>query len=462
MLKNHSPWLHQLKRTRPAVPLQQDAEADVVVVGGGIAGIATAYFLLKETDKRVMLIEADKIAHGASGHNAGQITSYFERPLYDIAKEFGLAKAIAGQRAVESAWGLIDQMIADANLKTPLYRFTGYAGCVGWEELMAIFKSNVCRLKGGLPIESILVAKEFGRAADIPKEYRDLYSLAPQDDILALLETNNPEFIASVSYQKGCTNSALLCEEVLGYLTTAFKDRFSFFENSPVKTVVLRDASGVLKVGEAGQTVTAERIVLCTNGFTHFSIKNLCGEEIDTSFHHSVNGRIGYMAGYIEPLDNPPTAISYLLQNNEDSVDPTGDAYFYLTRRPHEHEEKKNVPHNLICTGGPEKVLPSMAIYSRDDELSEDFREKIDLFLRQNYRKYPENATEYAFSWHGLMGYTPNGIRRIGTEPCNPVLLYNLGCNGVGILPSIYGGKRIAQLVRGDQLEPSIFDPRGK
>ncbi len=458
MLKNHSPWIHQLKRTRPAVPLQKDAETDVVIVGGGIAGIATAYFLLKETNRKVLLLEADKIAHGASGHNAGQITSYFERPIYDIAKEFGVTMAVAGQRAVESAWTLIDQITAEANLKTPMYRFTGYAGCTGWDELMTCFKNNTCRFKGGLPVESIIVAKEYDRVKEIPNEYKDLYSIVPQQDILALLETANPDYIAAFSYQKGCTNSALLCEEIVTYLSDAFKDRFAFFENSPVKTVVLKENGGVVKVGD--YTVLAERIVLCTNGFTHFTIQNLAGSEIDTKFHHLVHGRIGYMAGYVEPLDNPPTAISYFLDNEQPSGDPTGDAYFYLTRRPHEHEEKKNIPHNLICTGGPEKVLPTMAIYSREDELSEDFREKIDLFLRQNYRRYPEEPTEYSFSWHGLMGYTPNGLRRIGIEPCNPVLLYNLGCNGVGILPSVYGGKRIAQIIRGDVLEPSIFDPK--
>jgi glycine/D-amino acid oxidase-like deaminating enzyme len=36
--------------------------------------------------------------------------------------------------------------------------------------------------------------------------------------------------------------------------------------------------------------------------------------------------------------------------------------------------------------------------------------------------------------------------------------MYNLGCNGVGILPSIYGAKRIAQLLAGETLGPSIFD----
>jgi glycine/D-amino acid oxidase-like deaminating enzyme len=58
------------------------------------------------------------------------------------------------------------------------------------------------------------------------------------------------------------------------------------------------------------------------------------------------------------------------------------------------------------------------------------------------------------------MGYTSNGIRLIGPDPANSSLIYNLGCNGIGILPSIYGGKRIAQYINGEALEPSIFDPR--
>ena len=64
-----------------------------------------------------------------------------------------------------------------------------------------------------------------------------------------------------------------------------------------------------------------------------------------------------------------------------------------------------------------------------------------------------------AFAWHGLMGYTRTGVRCIGTEPRNPALLYNLGCNGVGILPSIHGAKRIAQILAGKKLPASIFDP---
>jgi hypothetical protein len=57
------------------------------------------------------------------------------------------------------------------------------------------------------------------------------------------------------------------------------------------------------------------------------------------------------------------------------------------------------------------------------------------------------------------MGYTKNGIRLIGHDRYNSLLLYNLGCNGVGILPSIFGGKKIALFLKNEVHKKSVFDP---
>ncbi len=455
MIPNHSPWIQQLKQSRPVVPLSGDISTDVAIVGGGIAGITTAFFTLKNTDKKVTLLEADKVAHGATGHNAGQIASYFERPLSDLVEEFGFDLAIDGQRSVESAWILLDEIIEEARLQVPVYRFVGYAGVSSFENLILHLQNNRHRVTGGLQTESIVVAEEWPELKNIPVEYKDLYKIVPQKDLMSLLETDNPDYIACLSYQKGCLNSALFSEELLGYLIAKYPERFDFYEGSPVKEVLLKEKSTELKVLE--HRVIAERVVLCTNGFENFTINNQAGRDIDTSFHHSVNGRIGYMSGYFEPMNNSPIAISYFPKTNDKNSDPTGENYFYLTRRPHEHEGKDS--YNLVCTGGPEKVLPNGASYSRHDFHSEETNYTIDDFLSKNYAKYPGEKIEYSFSWHGLMGYTPNGIRRVGPEPVNPTLLYNLGCNGVGILPSIFGAKRISQFINGDPLPKSIFDP---
>jgi len=455
MIPNHSPWIKQLKRTRPSIPINKDTKANVTIVGGGIAGVTTAFFTLRDTDKTVALVEAAKIAHGATGHNAGQITSYFERPLGELVEEFGFELAMDGQRSIESGWFLLDQIVAEAGLKTPLYRFTGYAGLSSLDQILQHLKDNRYRVEGGLPAESMMIVSEWERVREIPKEYKDLYTTIAKNDLLELLETDNADYVGCLSYQKGCMNSALFSEELIGYLIATYKDRFSFYEESPVKTVRLTESSATLEV--LGHTIKAERVVLCTNGFENFSIINETGPEINTKFHHSVAGRIGFMSGYVEPLNNPPTAISYFPRANQYRGDPTGDSYFYLTRRPYEHEGKDS--YNLICTGGPEKVLPNGAVYSREDFYSENIWASIDEFLRTNREKHPNDDHKHLFFWHGLMGYTPNGIRRVGPEPRNPTLLYNLGCNGVGILPSIFGGMRISRFLKGENVERSIFDP---
>jgi glycine/D-amino acid oxidase-like deaminating enzyme len=454
MIPNNSPWIAQLNRTRPVVSLAGHLSTDVVIVGGGIAGISTAYFILKHTDKKVVLLEADKIAHGATGHNAGQITSYFERPFYEIVEEFGLKVASQGQAGIESAWDLLDQILSDASLATPVYRFEGYAGYSNLEQLLPELKSNLCRVKGGLTAERVLVSEESGIAKDIPKIYKGLFEIAPQKEILDQLETNNPAYIASMSQKKGCTNSALLCEEIVGFMSAHYRDRFSFYEGNKVNRIVLEKKGGIAEVGQ--HRIAASHIVLCTNGFENFHIQNNAGREIDTFFHHTVRGRIGYMAGYLEEARNPPIALSYYPKVIGPNFDPSSEPYFYLTRRPYDHERRE---HRLVCIGGPEKALPNDATYTRENSGSQEIQWQDEEFMQNNYRHYPKTV-EYLFFWHGLMGYTPNRIRRVGHEPLNRVLMYNLGCNGVGILPSIYGGKRIAQLLSGLDLEPSIFDPQ--
>lgn len=456
MIENRSPWLAQLNRTRPAIPLDKDVSADVAIVGGGIAGAMTAYFTLRDTLSSVILIESDRVAHGATGHNAGQITSYFERPFETIVKEFGLEMAAEGQQAIESAWGLLDEIVAEAKLLTPVYRFTGYAGCSEFEQIVEHLEENKDRASAGLAPESILIAKESGWDEALPLFYKDLYSLVPQEDILSLLETEDARYMACIASQKGCTNSALLTEELMGYMIATYPGRFSLFEETHVTKVTLSEDRALLAT-QAGHSVETRRVVLCTNGFEQFHIENESGSDIDTKFHHLVQGRIGYMAGYLESMNAAPTAISYFPKGMPETGDPTGETYFYFTRRP--HEEDAGEAKNLVCAGGPEQVLPNQALYSRAEYCREDVRESLDAFLRDTYRHHPDPGTEYAFCWHGLMGYTPGGLRRIGIEPCNPVLLYNLGCNGVGILPSIYGGKRIARILAGETLERSIFDP---
>ncbi|MEI7489433.1 MAG: hypothetical protein WCJ72_18860, partial [Chryseobacterium sp.] len=201
---------------------------------------------------------------------------------------------------------------------------------------------------------------------------------------------------------------------------------------------------------------------LCTNGFERVRIQNNSGKDIDTSFHQSVQGAIGYMSGYLEELNRQPAGLSYYdkeFLKAHKGVDAYHEVpYFYVTRRPYEAE--KNEKHNLICIGGPEVLLGDTRKYLREYEFNKKMGDQINEFVKQTYKKIQGEHFQYKFQWHGLLCYTPGGIRLIGPDPKNKNLLYNLGCNGIGIIPSIYGGMKISKMLGGEEFPPSIFDPK--
>lgn len=71
------------------------SEADIVIIGSGLSGVATAYFLLKDNPNppSIVLLEARKISSGATGRNGGHVKpdTYSDIPKY--AKLFGIKAA---------------------------------------------------------------------------------------------------------------------------------------------------------------------------------------------------------------------------------------------------------------------------------------------------------------------------------------------------------------------------------
>jgi glycine/D-amino acid oxidase-like deaminating enzyme len=443
-----SPWITQLRRMRPARGLEGDTRAGVTVVGGGIAGVATAYFTLHRTGHTVLLVEADKIGHGASGHNAGQAVSYFERPFHDIAGEFGLPLAAAAQREVLGAWDLLEGIFREAGLSTPIVQFTGYAGFTDMSQVTSRLESMSLFSEAGLAPEQTFMSEESGLLSQIPATLQPFCSLRPGPEILALLETSDSRYIACAVSRKGCMNSALFSEELAGYLLARYPDRFRIAEHTPVKDIVLSQDSALIHTDHG--RITSDRVVLCTNGFTGIRLSDPAGQALPGPGQH-VRGIVGYMAGYLDPVDREPTAIRYYSASSSDHTVP----YYYLTRRPYEPGKRGEV---LLCAGGPETDLPEGEAYHPRFTYMPGARDELQGFLSSTYRP-GTGSLHPRFFWHGLMGYTPGDIRLVGPYPRYPVLLFNLGCNGVGILPSVAGGLRIARHLAGEQLEASIFDP---
>lgn len=91
--------------TRPAFPtLESDTETDVLIIGGGIAGILTAYFL-QQNDVPYVLVEKDRICGGTTGNTTAKITFQHGLCYHKMLRSNGLERADMYLQANRMAFG---------------------------------------------------------------------------------------------------------------------------------------------------------------------------------------------------------------------------------------------------------------------------------------------------------------------------------------------------------------------
>ena len=105
--------------------LTQDTQADAAIVGGGIVGITCAYLLAKQGLK-VVLLEADRILQGTTGHTTAKITSQHSL-IYDKLKtQMGEEKARQYAEANQKAIQFIADTAAEHKIDCDLIRRPAY------------------------------------------------------------------------------------------------------------------------------------------------------------------------------------------------------------------------------------------------------------------------------------------------------------------------------------------------
>ncbi|ARO88735.1 (2Fe-2S)-binding protein [Nitrosospira lacus] len=114
-----------MRTALPQFPvLREKLDTEVCVIGGGIAGLTTAYLLARE-GKRVTLIDAAEIGGGETART----TAHFFPPdnrYFAIEEAFGTSKARLVAESFQQATALVESIVKSEKLDCEFERLDGY------------------------------------------------------------------------------------------------------------------------------------------------------------------------------------------------------------------------------------------------------------------------------------------------------------------------------------------------
>jgi glycine/D-amino acid oxidase-like deaminating enzyme/nitrite reductase/ring-hydroxylating ferredoxin subunit len=167
-------------------PLAEDADVDVVVIGGGIAGICTAWELTR-AERRVAVLEADRILAGTTGYTTAKVSAQHTLIYADLLESVGLDGARRYARSQQDAVGHVERTADELGIDCDLERLPAFTYVESDDAVGAIRAEVEAAQQAGLAASFVTeTGLPFGVAGAIRVE--DQAQFHPRRYLLALAE----------------------------------------------------------------------------------------------------------------------------------------------------------------------------------------------------------------------------------------------------------------------------------
>ena len=108
-MKTRSIWLESSSKCNP---INKNCDVDVLIIGGGITGISTAYHLIN-SNLKVCLVESNLVGHGVTSKSTAKLTFLQETVYSSLEKE----KARLYLKSQKEAIDIVNKIINDNDIK---------------------------------------------------------------------------------------------------------------------------------------------------------------------------------------------------------------------------------------------------------------------------------------------------------------------------------------------------------
>lgn len=349
--------------------LNQTIKTDVVIVGGGVAGLSAAQAFL-EKGLNVVLLEKSYCGAGASGKSSGFITPDSELSLSDLATLYGQSAALDLWKLVTSGVDLIRKNIVSFNLECD-YRV---------QDTLVVANSKSDFLND--------IKKEYDFR--IANNYKaNLYNAANLLEVI-----NSKKYYGGVSYPDTFGIDVYeYCQSLKNVLS---QKGVKIFEESPVVKI---NTNGV---ETANAKVIADYVIVCTDQF----LPNL--DKLTSEIYHAQT----FLMVSSKLSDKEVKSIfpdrNYMVWDTDliyQYFRITGDNRLLLGGA------------SLFYTYAKYEIHQSMYIFK-----------KLNNYFK---KKFPHLKINFEYIWPGLIGITKDILPIAGRDKKRSNIYYISGCAGL-------------------------------
>lgn len=364
---------------------------DAIIVGAGISGLSTAFWLNKEDPSlKIAVIEKSRIAFGASGRNAGFITCGSVEHFNRMINKHGLEQA------------------------TEIWRFA--------QENLRLLKEEIIQDSG----------------KDLEFEHNGAYSLAAQEneyeELKKCASIMNKLNIRTEVYNSGEVRERAGAEGFVGgikYLDDACvnpvklvnairsKVNIDLYESTEVfKLEVAKDDENMRTVKTDNGDFTAPMILLNLNGYSA-QLHPWFKDKI-----YATRGQCLMMAPVKRFMEGPCYANFYL-------------DYF------------RQLPGGQLLIGGFRQVEKETEV-GTSDHITEPIQDALNEFVRKHLPQFKDS--EVTHRWSGVMGFARDGEPMVGSIPDDPQIFFAGGYTAHGIGLAFHTTKRLVDVIYGREI----------
>lgn len=346
---------------------------DIVIVGGGIAGLSSAFWLkIEDPQLQIAIVEKYQCGDGATGRNAGFITCGSVEHFNRLVGKHGESEALEMWRFSEVNLALLKEHI------------------IGKDEKEILFEQ-----KGSFSLASTdHEFSELKKSAQIMKDMGIKVEVLEKKDIQSRIGAEN--FVGGIKYVGDSSVHPLL-------LLQKMKEKLSqmggvdFFENHEVKKIESKGDNKL--VHTRAQIFETPMVILATNGYSPL-------------LHDFFKDKIFPTRGQILVTE----AVPHFME---------GPCYANFVL-----DYFRQLPTGQMIIGGF-RQLQKDAEVGYSDEITDIIQTSLEKFLIEHIPAV--SKAKITHRWSGIMGFSVDGQPLVGSLPTDNQISFIAGFTGHGI-----------------------------